>query len=123
MTAESVCRSLRSGELPAAKVEEYLDSLHVTQMITVPDLGKDLRAKTFVISDFLKSLHGFSLAVKTYRDLPGCTISLQLISSPLHGTYWVPELGARLLTRQQKFACISMLESGSYNGLKTSTMC
>lgn len=115
MSMESVCRTLKSGELPAENVATYVASFHGRPTITVPQFGNVIRIKTFVVSNFLKSLHGFSLAVKTYQALPSCTISLQLISRPLHRAHWVPAFETHRLTRQEKFCCISMLESGSYN--------
>lgn len=85
-----------------------------------------------------RSLHAFDLASKVYRNLDGATISLKLISRPLHKSTWLPQplvysgsnrdmhsitdngRTASLvpatpisLSRQQSFACIAGFESGS----------
>ncbi|EUC27895.1 hypothetical protein COCCADRAFT_66825, partial [Bipolaris zeicola 26-R-13] len=61
------------------------------------------------------SLHALSLATQTFADLPGATINLKIISTPLHQSLWLPPQGVRFLSRGQKFACIAVFESGLYN--------
>lgn len=112
---EDVTRMLETGKIRPRFLVDYLDSLHRGRLITLPIFRKGISMKSFNVQAYLRSLHVFSLAINTYKELPGSTISLNLISSPLHNAAWAPGFETRSLTRQQKFACIAMLESGTYN--------
>jgi hypothetical protein len=71
--------------------------------------------RKFIVEHYFRSLRALALATKTYRDLPGLTINLGVISLPLHDARWLPPAGIQRLNRQQKFACIAIFESGTYN--------
>jgi hypothetical protein len=112
---QEVTDALRSGRMHAPSVANYLRQVYTSTRISVPVFHKDLHIKVFDVSVFLRSLHTFSLAARVYQGLPGSTISLQLISTPLSTASWTTDLETRSLTRQETFACIAMLESGAYN--------
>lgn len=112
---EDVIRMLETGKIVSKFLVDYLESLQEGRLITLPIFSKGIGMKSFNVHAYLRSLHAFSLAINTYEELPGSTISLKLVSSPLHNASWAPGFETCSLTRQQKFACIAMLESGTYN--------
>ncbi|KAH8632269.1 hypothetical protein IG631_13952 [Alternaria alternata] len=114
-TVEQVTQAIRAGALPARSLANYFISLRYGNQIAVPTFHKGLVVKTFTIEPYLQSLRALALATKTFKDLPGSTISLGIISTPLHDALWLPPAGVQFLNRQQKFACIAMFESGTYN--------
>lgn len=114
-TVEQVTQAIRAGQLPAKSLATYFISLRHGNQIAVPTLHKGLVVKTFTVEPYLRSLRALSLATETFKDLPGSTISLGIISTPLHDALWLPPTGVQCLNRQQKFACIAMFESGTYN--------
>jgi hypothetical protein len=114
-TLEQVTQAIISSQLPAKSLVNYFISLRHGNQITVPTFRKGLVVKTFTVEPYLRSLRALSLATRTYEDLPGSTISLGIISTPLHDALWLPPIGEQRLNRQQKFACIAMFESGTYN--------
>lgn len=114
-TIEQVTQSIRTGHLPATSLFDYFSSLQRENQVTVPTFQKGLVVKRFNMKSYFQSLRALSLATKTYKDLPGSTISLGIISTTLHDALWLPSEHIQQLSRQEKFACIAMFESGSYN--------
>ncbi|CAN9389827.1 unnamed protein product [Alternaria alternata] len=114
-TVEQVTQAITAGQLPAKSLATYFISLRHGNQIAVPTLHKGLVVKTFTVEPYLRSLRALSLATETFKDLPGSTISLGIISTPLHDALWLPSTGVQRLNRQQKFSCIAMFESGTYN--------
>ncbi|CAN9352434.1 unnamed protein product [Alternaria alternata] len=114
-TVEQVTQAITAGQLPAKSLATYFISLRHGNQIAVPTLHKGLVVKTFTVEPYLRSLRALSLATETFKDLPGSTISLGIISTPLHDALWLPPTGVQRLNRQQKFSCIAMFESGTYN--------
>jgi len=112
---KEVTEMLESETISPNSLLEYLNSLYQVKQIDLPTFGRDITITTYDVGRYLRSLHAVSLATETYSDLPGSTISLQLIYLPLHEAKWLPYSRTQSLTRQQKFACIAMFESGSYN--------
>lgn len=68
------------------------------------------------------------MAYRLYDNLPGATVDLKLMIGQIHDAHWIPQLmrswdsywesalkSAAALTCSQKFACITMFESGHYN--------
>jgi hypothetical protein len=114
ISVPEVCATLRSDRISGQSLIEYLEFLY-NQPVAIPTFRKDLRITSFHATNYFEPLHGLSLATKAYRELPGATISLHLISTPLNKAHWIPDFKKRHLSRQEKLACIAMLESGSYN--------
>jgi hypothetical protein len=114
-TVEQVSQAIRTGHLSATSLMDYFVSLERGNEILVPTFRKGLLVKPFTVRPYFRSLRALSLATKAYRDLPGSTISLGIISLPLHDALWLPPIDVQQLNRQQKFACIAMFESGTYN--------
>jgi hypothetical protein len=110
-----VTEMLESKQIPQGPLINFLESLYDRHSINLPAYGKLVNIKKHNVRPYLHSLHAVSLASSTYNEVPGSTISLQLISRTLHYAKWLPPWTTFRLTRQQKFACIASLESGSYN--------
>jgi hypothetical protein len=114
-TIEQVTQAIRTGYLPSTSLVDYFISLQLDNHIILPTFRKGLVVKSFNVKSYFQSLRALSLATKTYKDLPGSTISLGIISLSLHDALWLPPPGVQQLSRQEKFACIAMFESGTYN--------
>jgi hypothetical protein len=101
---------------------EYLSNLSTSSILTLPWFEQSVEVVNFAFHDYMRSLEALSLATKSYRDLGRATISIGIISRPLHQNRWVPsdsellyDPSRRLLKRQNLFCCIAMLDSGSYD--------
>ena len=114
-SVEEVCKALQPGGLAETSVLNYVENLYRHPVIQFPSFHKDVRVRSTNFGLFLKSLHGLVLATHVYEQLPGATINLSLIAQPLHKALWIPGTDECTLNRQEKLACIAMLESGSYN--------
>jgi len=114
-SVEEIICALDDETICGHGLERYLMSFYDNPVLLVPAFRKDLHPKSFDMGPYLKSLHAVSLATMTYQQPAGSTISLHLLSSSLHEAAWPPPLGSMKLSRQQKFSCIAMFESGSYN--------
>jgi hypothetical protein len=112
---DQVTQAIRTGDIPATSLVDYFSSLQHHNHITMPTFRTGLVVRFLDVEPYFRSLRALSLATKTYKDLPGSTISLAIISLPLHNALWMPSVGVQRLNRQQKFACIAMFESGTYN--------
>ncbi|MCJ1395832.1 hypothetical protein MMC18_008718 [Xylographa bjoerkii] len=61
------------------------------------------------------------MATNIYNKLPGATVAADIMTRPLHSAYWISTgkhlfpLAKPLLSKEQVFSCIAMLESGMYN--------
>jgi hypothetical protein len=110
-----VTQSIISGQIPGPSLVRYLNALWDKARFFLPKFRKGLGVRGFSFESHLASLHALSLATKTYQELPGATINLQIISMPLHHALWLPDPWVGHLNRQQKFSCIAMFESGCYN--------
>ncbi|USP77955.1 hypothetical protein yc1106_05229 [Curvularia clavata] len=114
-TIDQVISSMKTGQISPKHVVRYLTALQEGDPIHTPTFRKGLEIRHFADRFLFDSLHALSLATKTFTDLPGATIDLKIISTHLHRSLWLPSQGVRYLSRQQKFACIAMFESGLYN--------
>jgi len=116
-----VTHMIRSQIFPQ-RLLEYLSNLNTSSILTLPRFGESVEFVKFVFHDYMRSLEALSLATKSYRDLGRATISIGIISRPLHQNRWVPpdsellyDPSRRLLRRQNFFCCIAMLDSGHYD--------
>lgn len=69
---------------------------------------------------FYQSLRALALIQDIYQALPSATINTEVVLRPLHTAKWLKDhfgvdrtLFAKSLSRQQTFACITMLETGT----------
>ena len=87
--------------------------------------------------NFVWSLHAIAIASRVYENLEGATISLKVVTYPLHHQFWVPcklkqvdfwfqdphdaalpvlrPFAPTMPNRSRTFACIASLESGTLN--------
>lgn len=114
-TIDQVISSLKTGQISPRNIVRYLATIQEGDIIGTPTFRKGLEIHRFTDQSLFDSLHALSLATQTFADLPGATINLKIISTPLHQSLWLPPQGVRFLSRGQKFACIAVFESGLYN--------
>lgn len=69
---------------------------------------------------FYQSLRALALIQDVYQSLPSATINTEVVLRPLHNAKWLKDhfgvdrtLFSKSLSRQQTFACITMLETGT----------
>jgi hypothetical protein len=104
------------------KLLRFMSNLTIESSLRLPCYGNVLEYSTFEFDDYMRSLEALSLATRCYQELARATISIDVISRPLHKSLWVPsdhlliiDPSERLLKRQELFCCIAMLDSGIYN--------
>ena len=116
-TISQVTDDLTSRRFPPHAVLSLFTRLSREGTIRLPVMDKTLSIRTYDMQYHCRSLRALALAQQTYSTLHGATVSLGILSRPLYKSYWVPQepQSSSALTRQQKFACITMLESGSYD--------
>lgn len=115
ISLEDVTIALKDGTLRPANIHIWMNVLHSDQTFSFPSFGPDLSVHDHHVELFMRSIHGLELATEVYEELAGSTISLSLISRPLHTACWVPDYNDSRLSRPGKFSCIAMFESGSFN--------
>jgi hypothetical protein len=116
-----VTHMIRS-QISPQRLLEYLSKLSTSSILTLPRFGESVEFVTFIFRNYMRSLEALSLATKSYRELGRATISIGIISRPLHQNRWVPpdsellyDPSRRVLRRQHFFCCIAMLDSGYYD--------
>jgi hypothetical protein len=78
-----VTHMLRSQSSPM-KLLRFMSELSIRSRLRLPHYGGVLEFSTFEFDDYMWSLEALSLATKCYQELARATISIDVISLPLH---------------------------------------
>ncbi|KAH8799715.1 hypothetical protein F5884DRAFT_686581 [Xylogone sp. PMI_703] len=110
----------RSTGIEIAFESDYIDPAKFLDFIETMPVDPD--------GEFNQSMRGLCIATEVYENIPGATLSLQVINEPLWRAHWIPKADpsrsvqqqwanwrALQMTRAEVFSCIAFFESGIYN--------
>ena len=110
---------LYSGATKPERLADYLKSYDVAELS--PGTYQALAEQAGLRYGLTDSLVILAEATRLYDELPGATVSISVLGTPLHKAKWYHCRSQRwwqrlgVLSRSAKFACIAMFESGNLN--------